>query len=95
MTTLTTTQHSALGELRRRGVLIPSHRAFADDNTRTFSQRTLDALVREGYARYELVFGAPNAAAVSFGIVPADGPNPYPAEAHVLTGGDACPPSVT
>src|SRR5688572_7641255 len=49
-TKLTTTQYSALAELRHRGALVASRHAFADDNTRTFSQRTLDALVDAGHA---------------------------------------------
>ena len=53
MTNLTTTQYSALGELRRRGNLRPAGRSF-DPTTgqRTYSRRTLDALVDQGYAEW-------------------------------------------
>jgi hypothetical protein len=53
MTMLTTTQYSALGELRRRNSLRPAGRAF-DPKTgqRTYSRRTLQALVDQGYAEW-------------------------------------------
>jgi hypothetical protein len=48
---LTTTQFSALGELKRRGYLAPSLRAFNDEG-RQYSHRTLNALVKAGFARW-------------------------------------------
>lgn len=51
--TLTTTQHSALGDLRERGSLRPSSRAFSRWNgQRTYSRRTLQALVDAGFAEW-------------------------------------------
>lgn len=82
--TLTTTQYSALAELRHRGALVASRHAFSG-NTRTFSQRTLDALVDAGHARYEVVYGVPNAPAVASGIVPIDAPTPIPPASDTLT----------
>jgi hypothetical protein len=51
MTTLTTTQYSALAELRSRGSLRPGTRAF-EGGRRTFAHRTLQALVTAGYATW-------------------------------------------
>lgn len=47
--TLTTTQSSALAELRYQGTLRVSPTAFDDGGRRTFSRRTLQALVDAGY----------------------------------------------
>ena len=49
--TLTTTQHSALAELRRAGTLRPGNKAFAGGR-RTFKTRTLQALVDAGLAQW-------------------------------------------
>ena len=55
MSALTTTQASALVELRRRGSLRPSGRAFGGPNgERTFARRTLQALVDAGFAEWRL-----------------------------------------
>ena len=55
MSGLTTTQHSALGELNRRGSLRPSSRAWSKyDGRRTFARRTLQALVDAGFAEWRL-----------------------------------------
>lgn len=53
--TLTTTQHSALGDLHRFGRLdIPRPGERAERGTaHGFSERTLDALVTAGFARWE------------------------------------------
>lgn len=67
--TLTTTQASARVELLRRGALVASRHAFGPAG-RTFSSRTLDALVDAGFARYEVVRGVLGAPAVAVGIVP-------------------------
>lgn len=51
--TLTTTQASALVELERQGSLRPSSRAWSKfDGRRTFSRRTLQALVDGGHAEW-------------------------------------------
>jgi hypothetical protein len=71
-----TVQQSALGELQRYGALVASRHALGADGRRMFSQRTLDALVDAGHARYEVVRGAPGAPAVAAGIVPIDAPPP-------------------
>lgn len=47
---LTVTQSSALAELRKRGVLRPSARAWGEDGHRAFSRKTLQALIDEGHA---------------------------------------------
>lgn len=50
---LTTTQHSAYGDLIARGSLRPSSRAFSRwDGRRTYSRRTLQALVDAGVAEW-------------------------------------------
>lgn len=50
---LTTTQHSAYGDLIARGSLRPSSRAFSRwDGRRTYSRRTLQALVDSGVAEW-------------------------------------------
>lgn len=50
---LTTTQHSAYGDLIARGSLRPSSRAFSRwDGRRTYSRRTLQALVDTGVAEW-------------------------------------------
>lgn len=52
---LTTVQVSALAELRSRGTLRPSSRAFSPyDGRRLFARRTLQALVDAGYAQWRL-----------------------------------------
>lgn len=52
---LTTTQASALVELRERGSLRPSNRAFSPwDGRRMFARLTLQALVDAGYAEWRL-----------------------------------------
>ena len=55
MATLTTVQHSALGDLHRFGRLWPpGPRQLVERGTpQGFSRRTLDALVAAGHARWE------------------------------------------
>lgn len=55
MSTLTTTQHSALGDLQARGHLAPSRTAWAADGRRAYSSRTLQALVDAGHAHWDYV----------------------------------------
>jgi adenine/guanine phosphoribosyltransferase-like PRPP-binding protein len=73
MSTLTTTQASALVELNRRGALVPSASAFTGPY-RQFRRVTLNALVDAGHARWEIVRNVPYAPAVASGIVPIDAP---------------------
>lgn len=64
---LTTTQASALVELRRFGHLRPSNRAFSRwDGRRMFQRRTLQALVDAGYAEWRRSVRSTRSGAVSY-----------------------------
>lgn len=75
---LTTTQASALVELRTRKTLRPSGRAFSKwDGRRAFARRTLQALVDAGLAEWApAVRGTRNGPEVYAGFIVEPGASP-------------------